>query len=44
MDGESGFTGSIIHELLPPDILGDQMEGESGFTRNMIDELHSSYI
>ena len=29
MEGESGVTGSIIHELHSWDIQGDQMEGES---------------
>ena len=28
MEGESGVTGSIIHELHSWDIQGDQMEGE----------------
>ena len=32
MEGESGFTRSIIDELHPSDIQRDQMEGESGFT------------
>ena len=30
MAGESGVTQSIIDELHPSDIRGDQMEGESG--------------
>ena len=29
MEGESGFIRSIIDELHPWDIQGDQMEGES---------------
>ena len=40
MEGESGFTRSIIHELLSCDIQGYQMEGKSGVTRSVIDELH----
>ena len=32
MEGESGFTRSIIDELHCSDIEGDQMEGESGVT------------
>ena len=44
MEGESGVTRSIIHELLPSDIQGYQMEGESSVTRSIIDELHSSDI
>ena len=39
MEGESGFTGSIIDELHSLDIEGDQMEGESGVTRSIIDQL-----
>ena len=30
MESEEGVTGSIIDELLSPDIQGDQMEGRSG--------------
>ena len=30
MEGESGFTGSIIDELHFWDIQGDQVEGECG--------------
>ena len=41
MEGESGFTRSIIDELHSSDIQGDQMVGESGVTRRIIDELHS---
>ena len=44
MEGETGFTRSIIYELHSLDILGDQMEDESGVTRSIIDELHSSDI
>ena len=44
MEGESGFTLSIIDELDYWDIQGDQMEGESVATRSMIYELHSSDI
>ena len=32
MEGESGVTRSIIHELGSSDILLDQMEGGSGVT------------
>ena len=41
MEGESGVTGSIIHELHSLDIQGDQMEDESGVSRSEVDELHS---
>ena len=44
MEGESGVTRSIIHEVHSWDIQGDEMEGENGVTRCIIDELHSSYI
>ena len=37
MEGESGFTGSIIDELYSLDIKGDGMEGESGVTRSFIE-------
>ena len=37
MEGESGFTLSIIDELDYWDIQGDQMECESGVTRSIID-------
>ena len=40
MEGESGFTRSIIKELHFSDIQGDQSEGESGVTRSIIDGLH----
>ena len=32
MEGERGFTRSIIDEIHSPNIQGDQMEGESGVT------------
>ena len=41
MEGERGFTRSLIDELHSWEIEGDQMEGESGVTRNIIDEFHS---
>ena len=44
MEGQSGFTRSIIHELHSSDIQGNQMEGESGVTRSISDELHSPDI
>ena len=37
MEGESGFTRSIIDELHSLDIQGDQMQGDSGVTRSIID-------
>ena len=37
MEGDSGFTRSVIDELHSWDIHGDQMEGESGVTRRIID-------
>ena len=42
MEGESGFSRSIIDELHSSDIQRDQMVGESGGSRSIIDELHSS--
>ena len=42
MEGESGFSRSIIDELHSSDIQRDQMVGESGGSRSVIDELHSS--
>ena len=39
MEGESGVTRSISHELHSSDIQRDQMEGESAVTRSIIDEL-----
>ena len=41
MEGESGFTGSIIDEVDSWDIERDQMEGESCVTRGIIDLLNS---
>ena len=41
MEGESGFTRSIIDEIHSWNIQGDLMEGESGVIRSMIDEIHS---
>ena len=37
MEGESGFTRTIIDELHSSDIERDQMEGESGVTGSIID-------
>ena len=42
MEGESGFTRSIIDELHSSDIQGEQIEAQSGVTRSIINELHSS--
>ena len=42
MEGESGVTRSIIHELLSLHIQGDQMERKSCVTQSIIEELHSS--
>ena len=44
MEGQSGFTRSILDELHFSDIQGDQMEGESGVTRSIVDGLQSSDI
>ena len=44
MEGEGGFTRSIIDELHSWHIQQDQRVGESGFTRSSIYELHSSDI
>ena len=41
MEGESGFTRSIIDELHSSDIERDQMKGESDVTRSIIDEVYS---
>ena len=41
MEGASGVTGSIIHEIHSWDIKGDEMEGENGVTGCIIDELLS---
>ena len=42
MEGESGFTQSIINELHSSDIQAGQMEGESGAIQIFMDELLSS--
>ena len=44
MEGESGVTRRIIHELHSLDIQGDQIVVESGVTRTVIHELHSLAI
>ena len=44
MEGESGVTRSIIHEVHSSDIQRDEREGESGVTRSIINELDFSYI
>ena len=44
MEGENGFTRSIIDELHSSDIEGDQTAGESGAIRSIIDELLSSGV
>ena len=44
MEGESGVTRSIIHDLHSWDMKQDQMEGASGVSRSIIDEVHSSDI
>ena len=41
IEGETGYSRSIIDELHSRDIQGDQMDGESGVTGSIIDELHS---
>ena len=41
MEGEGGFTPSIIDELHSLDIGGDQIKGESCVTQSIIDEFHS---
>ena len=41
MEGESGFTRSMINGLCSSDIQGYEMEGEIGVTPSIIDELHS---
>ena len=41
MEGESGVTGSIIHELHSSDIQRDHMERERGLNRSIMEELHS---
>ena len=44
MEGENGFTRSIIDELHSSDVQRDQTEGENGVTRSVTDELHSSFV
>ena len=41
MEGESGVTRSVIHELHSLDIQRNQMEGERGVIGSIIAELHS---
>ena len=41
MEGETRVTRSIIDELHPWDIKGDQREVETGVTQSIIDEPHS---
>ena len=41
MEGESGFSRSMIDELHSSDIQRDETKGESGLNRSIIDELHS---
>ena len=41
MEGERGFTRSMIDQLQSWDIQGGQMEGENVVSRSIIDELHS---
>ena len=41
MEGESGFTLSIIDELHSSGIEGYQMVGESGVARSIIESLYS---
>ena len=41
MEGESGFTRSIIDELHSLDNEQDQMEGKSCVSRSFRDEVHS---
>ena len=41
MEGESGFSRSIIDQLHFSGIQADQMGGQSIFTRSIIDKLHS---
>ena len=41
MEGESGFTRSIIDDLHSLDTQGNQMGGEGCVTRIIIDELQS---
>ena len=44
MEGESGVTRSIIHEVHSSVIQRDERAGESGVTRSIINELHFFYI
>ena len=44
MEGDKGFTRSIIDELPSADILGEEISGISGGTGIIIHELHSSDI
>ena len=44
MEGESGVTRSIIDDLHPCSIQGDQMKGKTGVTRSIIDEIDSWHI
>ena len=37
MEGESGFSRSIINELHSSYMIGAEMEGESGVTGSIID-------
>ena len=41
MEGESGFSRSIIDELHSSGIEQDQMEGEGVVARSIIDEVYS---
>ena len=41
MEGESGATRTIIHELNSWDIQGEQMEVVSGVIQSIVNELHS---
>ena len=41
MEGESGVTRRIIHELHSWDFQGYQMVFESGVTRSVVHETHS---
>ena len=41
MEGESGFTRSIIDDLHFSDIQRDEIARESGVTRSIMDELRS---
>ena len=44
MEGESGFTRSIVNELHSSDIQQDHIEGKRSFTRRIIDEIFFSDI